>query len=74
MRNVTSQQLGDLGNRLRVLVESAYLSLQDERLHISISIGATLVQRDDTMDSLIKRADSLLYESKRAGRNRLTVG
>jgi len=74
MRNVTSQQLGDLGNRLRVLVESAYLSLQDERLHISISIGATLVQRDDTMDSLIKRADTLLYESKRAGRNRLTVG
>jgi len=74
MRNVTSQQLGDLGNRLLVLVESAYLSLQDERLHISISIGATLVQRDDTMDSLIKRADSLLYESKRAGRNRLTVG
>jgi len=74
MRNVTSPQLGDLGNRLLVLVESAYLSLQDERLHISISIGATLVQRDDTMDSLIKRADSLLYESKRAGRNRLTVG
>jgi len=36
MRNVTSQQLGDLGNRLLVLVESAYLSLQDERLHISI--------------------------------------
>jgi len=74
IRNVTEAELEHLGNRLRVLVESSYIPLQDERLHVSISIGATLVKHDDNMDSLIKRADTLLYESKRAGRNRLTLG
>jgi GGDEF domain-containing protein len=45
-----------------------------DRLHVKISIGATLVRDDDNMDTVIKRADSLLYESKKAGRNRLTMG
>jgi len=74
MRNITPQQLEHLGNRLRVLVENSYLSLKKDKLHITISIGATLVRDDDDMDTLIKRADSLLYQSKSAGRNRLTMG
>lgn len=43
-------------------------------LAATISIGATLVKDNDTIDSLIKRADTLLYESKTSGRNCLTVG
>jgi diguanylate cyclase (GGDEF)-like protein/PAS domain S-box-containing protein len=74
LRNVTHQQLEYLGNRLRVLVESAYIPLQDDKLNVSISIGATLVRDDDSTVNLLKRADTLLYESKRAGRNRLTIG
>jgi diguanylate cyclase (GGDEF)-like protein/PAS domain S-box-containing protein len=74
MRNVTHQQLEYLGNRLRVLVESAYIPLQDDKLNVSISIGATLVRDDDIIVNLLKRADTLLYKSKRAGRNRLTIG
>jgi len=64
----------DLGNRLRMLVESSYITTEKERLHVSISIGATIVRDDDNADTLIKRADTLLYESKKAGRNRLTSG
>lgn len=74
MRNVTHQELENLGNRLRVLVENSYLPLEGDRLHVSISIGATLTRDDDSMDTLLKRADALLYESKTAGRNRLTKG
>ncbi|MBU1567431.1 MAG: diguanylate cyclase, partial [Proteobacteria bacterium] len=44
------------------------------KLQATVSIGATLVKEGDTAKSLIKRADSLLYESKRQGRNRLTFG
>jgi PleD family two-component response regulator len=36
-------------------------------------MGATLVDDDDTMESIFQRADRLLYRSKAAGRNRLTV-
>gem|GEM_PF-3758111 len=39
-----------------------------------VDIGATSVTEDDGTESLIKRADGLLYESKRLGRNRLSLG
>jgi PleD family two-component response regulator len=49
--------------------------MHDEaRLGVSISLGATVAHPDDTAESLIKRADQLLYRSKKEGRNRLTLG
>ena len=74
LRNVGREQLEELGNRLRMLVESSYIASQDKTLHVTISMGATLMRHDDTLESLIKRADTLLYDSKSAGRNRLTLG
>jgi diguanylate cyclase (GGDEF)-like protein len=74
IRNVTPQHLEDLGNRLRLLVESSYIRLEGDELHVTISMGATMVQDGDTMETLLKRADTLLYASKRAGRNCLTSG
>jgi len=74
MRKVSRRQLAYLGNRLRTLVEASYIQTESDKLHVSISLGATLVCDSDSMDTLVKRADTLLYESKRAGRNRLTMG
>ena len=48
--------------------------MKNEKLHVTISIGATFVGDNDTIDSIIKRADTLLYKSKEMGRNRLTIG
>lgn len=73
VRNVGKLELEQIGNRLRLLVENAYILHQEKKLHVSISIGATLVADDDTIDNLIKRADLLLYQSKYNGRNRLTM-
>ncbi len=74
IRNVDAGALEKMGNRLRALVESAYLVRGTEKHHVTISIGAAVANADDTMDNLIKRADILLYKSKEAGRNRLTIG
>ncbi|ABC77346.1 sensor domain-containing diguanylate cyclase [Syntrophus aciditrophicus] len=74
LRNVTHENLEILGNRLRVLIENAYITLKTEQLHVSISVGATLMLDNDSSDTLLKRADMLLYESKRRGRNCLTIG
>ena len=74
LRNVTCHQLEQLGNRLRVLIENSYITVDNDRLHVSISIGATLMHDNESVDALMKRADMLLYESKRAGRNCLTMG
>jgi len=75
IRNISGRQLEDLGERLRHLVADSYLPLENGELHATVSIGATLIAEDDSIESIIKkRADALLYESKKAGRNRLTMG
>jgi diguanylate cyclase (GGDEF)-like protein len=74
IRNINSQDLELLGNRLRYLVENSYIIHENEKLYVTISIGATLVNENDTIDSRIKRADTFLYKSKAAGRNCLTIG
>lgn len=74
IRNVNPKDLESLGNRLRVLIENSYLVHENEKLHVTISIGATLLNENDTIDILMKRADLLLYKSKAAGRNCLTMG
>jgi diguanylate cyclase (GGDEF)-like protein/PAS domain S-box-containing protein len=73
IRNISRRQLEDLGNRLRMLVHAACIKAENDKLNVSISIGATPVYDNDSIDTLMKRADALLYESKRAGRNRLTM-
>ena len=74
IRNINRDDLEKLGNRLRILIADAYILQAGERLSVTISIGATLVENDDTMDSIIKRADALLYASKAAGRDCLSMG
>jgi diguanylate cyclase (GGDEF)-like protein/PAS domain S-box-containing protein len=73
IQNVNREQLAFLGNRLRVLVQNSFFSLNRKKLHITISIGASVITEEDTIESLLVRTDTLLYESKRMGRNLLTV-
>jgi diguanylate cyclase (GGDEF)-like protein/PAS domain S-box-containing protein len=67
-----ADQLTVTAERLRALVESAWVSLPDCSLHVTISLGATLARLQDTPETLIHRADSLMYQSKAEGRNRFT--
>lgn len=74
IRSIDAEDLVVLGNRMRVLVNQSFLMHDEARLGVSISLGATVAKHDDTAESLIKRADQLLYRSKKEGRNRLTLG
>lgn len=48
-------------------------STGEELGRITISIGCAESRRDDTMDSIVARADACLYAAKKAGRNRVSV-
>jgi len=74
IRNINGPDLEQVGNRLRSLIENSYVIHEDQMLNVTISIGATLATDSDTIDSLLKRADTFLYKSKAAGRNCLTIG
>lgn len=74
IRNINSKDLESLANRLRSLTENSYIIHENEKLYVTISIGATLAKENDTINTLIKRADTLMYKSKAAGRNCLTIG
>jgi len=71
--NVNREQLYSTANRFRMLVEHSGLHKRAEIVRTTISIGATIVQPNDTMDTLVKRADQLMYNSKISGRNRVSM-
>jgi diguanylate cyclase (GGDEF)-like protein len=71
--NVDSAQLYSFADRLRLLVEQSSLTTGSDTVSVTISIGATLARSNDTLDTVIKRADRLMYHSKTAGRNRIST-
>jgi diguanylate cyclase (GGDEF)-like protein/PAS domain S-box-containing protein len=73
IRNIDRQGLANAGNRARSLVAESYLNYENKRLKVTLSVGATLLRESDSEESLLKRADALLYQSKSAGRNCLTI-
>ena len=74
IRNITQDNLLQLANRIRVLIAGSYLDTVTPHLNITVSIGTTLANNTDTISSLLKRADTLLYQSKANGRNCVTNG
>ncbi len=74
IRNVGVDELVKAGNRYRALIEKTEIPLKEGGINVTVSIGATAARSDDTLESLVRRADSLMYQSKVSGRNRLTSG
>lgn len=62
-----------VAERVRSLVESSGLRTQKAEIAVTVSIGATVPEPDDSIETLIDRADERMYRSKAAGRNCVTV-
>lgn len=65
--------LAPLASRCRALVERSVLRVEGRPLSVTVSIGATMAEATDTPATLVARADELMYRSKQAGRNRVTL-
>ena len=61
-----------IGEKLRQIVANTEVMHEGEALSVSVSVGVTIVRESDTMQSVVERADHLMYESKRNGKNRIT--
>jgi diguanylate cyclase (GGDEF)-like protein/PAS domain S-box-containing protein len=60
--------------KVQNLVQYSRLDIAGESHSVTISVGGTLLLEGDTAESFVGRADRLMYESKRAGRNCVTIG
>ncbi|MGB9631901.1 MAG: diguanylate cyclase [Chloroflexaceae bacterium] len=69
-----TEDLLAFAERVRNMVQSSFITLDGIRLSVSVSLGATLIRTEDTMGSVIERADSLMYMSKARGGNQSTIG
>jgi diguanylate cyclase len=65
-----------LAEQIRTAVASGRIRRADSRQQpgsVTLSIGVAAGGSDDTLESLLARADAALYAAKRAGRNRVAV-
>ncbi|HEU0265200.1 MAG TPA: sensor domain-containing diguanylate cyclase [Geobacterales bacterium] len=70
---VDEEQLRHVADRCRAHVEDAQICIGGKRLQLTISVGATLARETDMPAQLVDRADRLMYASKRAGRNLVSM-
>lgn len=71
---LSARNLAEIAHRLLHLVEATGTVYEGIRIPVTISIGATAAVPGDTGESVVERADALMYMSKQQGRNRVTAG
>lgn len=74
VENTDGPVLLAVAEKLRRLVENSPVVLGGDTIVTTVSVGATLGVTHDSIESLVKRADELMYESKGRGRNKVTLG
>jgi diguanylate cyclase (GGDEF)-like protein/PAS domain S-box-containing protein len=69
-----NQRALEVAERLRLAVANSRIPLPKEgHFRFFVSIGVTsFVETDESIDSMLKRADAALYASKHGGRNRVS--
>jgi diguanylate cyclase (GGDEF)-like protein len=62
-----------IAEKIRQHVERQPYAYNGHRLQLTVSIGLTTLQPDDTLHTLLSRADHAMYRAKQSGRNRICV-
>ncbi len=62
-----------IGDRMRLMMARSGIQVPSGMLSVTVSIGATFARLDDTAEGLVLRADRLMYQSKKEGRDRVTA-
>ncbi len=71
--NVSGGVLASMTEKLRLLISQSFLHSEKGKIRVTVSIGGGMARADDTQQSLLSRADRLLYTSKSNGKNRVRL-
>ena len=64
--------LAEVAERVRLAVQNTPLSFQGKSLSLTLSAGVSQYVPGEAVRQTVRRADALMYDSKRAGRNRVS--
>ena len=71
---VSKLELETIAEKIRVLIENSVIRENNgSRYSITVSIGGTIINDNDDIETIIKRADENMYISKKNGRNSATI-
>lgn len=73
LSNTSREAASMVGERLRMAVLGVQYLVENRAIEMSVSLGCATLLPGESMESLLRRADSALYVSKRDGRNRLSM-
>lgn len=71
--NVDQNELASIAEKFRIIVEHSALREDGEMIAATLSCGAAMARPEDTLETLLKRADALMYKAKHAGGNRVML-
>lgn len=72
LKRINIDTLRMIAEKTRVLSGNSFAKYEDSTISVTVSIGATLYRKNESIEELIKRADKLMYNSKKNGRNKVT--
>jgi len=68
------QNLMNMSNRIRLLVQESSLSHKGDKLNSTVSVGASIVRQNEDEEQLLTRTRGLMKQSKSLGKNIVTMG
>lgn len=69
----TIEGVTTVAQKIRMLIENSSIAREGQEINVTVSLGAALASVCTDLNEMIKKADEMMYESKRNGRNRVTV-
>lgn len=73
LEDIQQPELGELFEDMREAIEKREFASLQERKYVTSSFGVVMDHGHEDLDSLVKRADELLYDAKQTGRNKVTI-
>ncbi len=73
LQNTSLDGAEEAAERIRTRLGSDAVQAGDAEIFVTVSMGVSCARRNDTVNSLIERADTALYVAKAAGRNCIRI-
>ncbi|XFA99120.1 diguanylate cyclase [Candidatus Izemoplasma sp. B36] len=73
LRNITKEDLYNIAEKLRILIQEIEVNIEDISISVTVSIGCSHYIKPLTKEELIKDADKKMYQAKQSGRNKVII-